>query len=380
MFDLVQQRLPDLITVFLGIFLEATPFLLVGVLVSSVLEIVVSEDRLLRWLPRNALVGLLGGVAVGAAAPLCECGTVPIARSCVSKGLPLPAAVGFLLAAPVINPVTVTATYTAFHSNLQILVLRVTLGIAIALAVGGLFLLWPRDEPALRVSRHGDPADSHHHHGHDHGGDQSRANRVPLFARLLDLLHHSASELSSLAVYLIGACLVASLLQVFVPRTQLLSIGQGPLLSVLIMMAVAVILPPAHRSMLSSLWRFRQRLLPALFWPSCSSVQSSTSRAGRSSWACSDREWPCRFWPPQLPRFCWPLFPSTTTCFEHDAFSPNLHCLSSAALCRAGAETLAHRNHRLLRERKDHLDSPAWWLFGSDDRSWRPVAIFRRKR
>ena len=242
MFDLIQQRLPDLITVFLGIFLEATPFLLVGVLVSSVLEIVVSEDRLLRWLPRNALVGLLGGVAVGAAAPLCECGTVPIARSCVSKGLPLPAAVGFLLAAPVINPVTVTATYTAFHSNLQILVLRVTLGIAIALAVGGLFLLWPRDEPALRVSRTGDPADSHHRHEHDHGCDQSRAKRVSLLARLLDLLHHSASELSSLAVYLIGACLVASLLQVFLPRTQLLSIGQGPLLSVLIMMAVAVIL------------------------------------------------------------------------------------------------------------------------------------------
>jgi uncharacterized membrane protein YraQ (UPF0718 family) len=240
MFALVQQRLPDLLTVFLGIFLEATPFLLVGVLVSSVLETLVSQERLTRWLPQNAVVGLLGGVAVSAAAPLCECGTVPIARSCVSKGLPLPAAIGFLLAAPVINPVTVTATYTAFHSNLQILAFRVTLGIAVALAVGALFLLWPAGEPALRVSGGPDPQHSGHDHHleHDHISSHSHgwANK---FA---DLLHHSGAELSSLAPYLVVACLVASLLQVFLPRTQLLSVGQGPLLSVLVMMGIAVVL------------------------------------------------------------------------------------------------------------------------------------------
>jgi uncharacterized membrane protein YraQ (UPF0718 family) len=43
-------------------------------------------------------------------------------------------------------------------------------------------------------------------------------------------------------IYLIGAALLASILQVFLPRTQLLSLGQGPLLSVAIMMLVAVVL------------------------------------------------------------------------------------------------------------------------------------------
>jgi uncharacterized membrane protein YraQ (UPF0718 family) len=43
-------------------------------------------------------------------------------------------------------------------------------------------------------------------------------------------------------VYLIVAALVASVLQVFLPRTQLLSLGQGPLLSVAIMMLIAVVL------------------------------------------------------------------------------------------------------------------------------------------
>lgn len=41
MLDLFLARLPNLITVFMGIFREASPFLLVGVLVSSVLDVAV---------------------------------------------------------------------------------------------------------------------------------------------------------------------------------------------------------------------------------------------------------------------------------------------------------------------------------------------------
>lgn len=225
--DPLLARLPNLITVFLGIFVEAAPFLLFGVLVSSVLEIAVPADRLATRLPRNGLVGLVSGVAIGAAAPLCECGTVPIARGSVSRGLPLPAAIGFLLAAPVINPITVAATYTAFKEDLRILALRIILGVAIALAVGALFLLWPRDVPALRAGSGGTG------HAHDHVGHEPRLPAV---------LDHAAHELTSLMVYLIAASLVASVLQVFLPRTQLVALGQGPLLSVAIMMLIAVVL------------------------------------------------------------------------------------------------------------------------------------------
>jgi uncharacterized membrane protein YraQ (UPF0718 family) len=224
--DMLLSRLPNLITVFLGIFLEAAPFLLVGVLISSALDVAVTPERLSRYFPRNAGLGLVSGVALGAAAPLCECGTVPIARGSVSKGLPLPAAVGFLLAAPVINPITVAATYTAFRDNLNILVLRVGIGVAVALLVGSLFLLWPRAESPLRIDTRGDVHDHHHEH-------------VSSLAAILD---HAGHELSSLMVYLVAAALVASCLQVFLPRTQLLSLGQGPLLSVAIMMLIAVVL------------------------------------------------------------------------------------------------------------------------------------------
>jgi uncharacterized membrane protein YraQ (UPF0718 family) len=221
------DRLPNLITVFLGIFLEASPFLLLGIVVSSVLEVAVSADRLSRFFPRNGVLGLVSGVALGAAAPLCECGTVPIARGSVSKGLPLPAAVGFLLAAPVINPITVAATFTAFRDDLRMVGLRVGFGIAVAVAVGALFLLWPRDESPLRGTV---GADTHGHHEHEHGRG------------VVTILQHAGHELSGLTVYLVAAALVASVLQVFLPRSELVSLGHGPLLSVLIMMVIAVVL------------------------------------------------------------------------------------------------------------------------------------------
>jgi uncharacterized membrane protein YraQ (UPF0718 family) len=152
---------------------------------------------------------------------------VPIARGSVGKGVPLPAAVAFVLAAPVINPITVAATYTAFSYDIRILVLRIVLGVAIALAVGGLFLLWPSEAAPLRTT-----TGEEHHHDHGHGrGDL-----------LLDILAHAGRELVSLSMYLVAACAVAASLQVFLPRTDLVAIGHGPFLSVLIMMAIAVVL------------------------------------------------------------------------------------------------------------------------------------------
>jgi uncharacterized membrane protein YraQ (UPF0718 family) len=229
----VLSHLPNLVTVFLGIFLEASPFLLFGVLISSAIDVLITPERLARWFPRNALVGLIGGVALGGLAPLCECGTVPIARGSISKGLPLPSAIGFLLAAPVINPITVAATYTAFQNQPQIVLLRIVLGVLIALAVGGLFLLWPVTQSPLRLS-----ASQHRDHDHDHHHQAD----LSLGERLVLTLQHTAGELSSLAVYLVAASLLAAVLQVFLPRQQLLAVGQGPLLSVLIMMAIAVAL------------------------------------------------------------------------------------------------------------------------------------------
>ncbi|MCA1905096.1 MAG: permease, partial [Desulfarculus sp.] len=120
---------------FLAICLEATPFILLGALLTAVLEL---------WLPPEVLpritarLGLWGVPAVALLAPLfpvCECGVVMVARGLLRKGLPLPHAVTYLLAAPIINPTVLAATYIAYQ-DLAHPVWRGLGGLVVAVGVG----------------------------------------------------------------------------------------------------------------------------------------------------------------------------------------------------------------------------------------------------
>jgi hypothetical protein len=48
--------------------------------------------------------------------PVCECGNIPVAKRLIMKGLSVSQSFTFLLAAPIINPVTIIATYEAFKN------------------------------------------------------------------------------------------------------------------------------------------------------------------------------------------------------------------------------------------------------------------------
>lgn len=109
------DQLSTFSTVFLGIFIEAAPFLLLGTLASGLVEVFVSPELLRRRIPSGALGGALAGTALGFLFPVCECGTVPLARRLFRKGLPVSAGVAFLLAAPVVNPIVLASTAAAFR-------------------------------------------------------------------------------------------------------------------------------------------------------------------------------------------------------------------------------------------------------------------------
>jgi hypothetical protein len=79
-------RLATAGTVFSGVFLQAVPFLVLGVLISGLIAAFVSPQRLARWLPRNAAAAVLTAVVAGAALPGCECGSVPVARRLFGDG------------------------------------------------------------------------------------------------------------------------------------------------------------------------------------------------------------------------------------------------------------------------------------------------------
>ena len=223
-------RAQDLVTIFLGILIEALPFLLLGVLVSQVLALVMRGDRGLAWLPRGRVASLVSLTGLGMLFPVCECGNVPVARRLVTRGVPVASAIVFLLAAPALNPVVALSTYAAFRDDPALVGYRLGFTFFIALGVGLLLSLHPRPHELLR-----------------RGGRASGALDAPDVeaARGGTLRRFATGTLSEFAemggVLVVGAAL-AALTQTVVPRGVLLSLGQGPVLSVAVMMAFAVIL------------------------------------------------------------------------------------------------------------------------------------------
>ncbi|HEX6507186.1 MAG TPA: permease [Chloroflexota bacterium] len=232
--DAIPPQLQDWISIFLGIIVEATPFLLLGVVVSALVHVFVTEDALLRFVPKNPILSLVPAVGVGMLMPVCECGNVAVARRFLAKGVPVSACVTFLLAAPILNPVALFATATAFRYEPSMVWLRGGLAFVVAAAVGLLIGQWGRGEQLLASGLHRHH-DHHHHHSHASGP-----------AAAVDKLGQAATQagtefMTMMQVLVIGAS-VAAATQVLIPRSAITTLGAGIVFAVVAMMSLAFVL------------------------------------------------------------------------------------------------------------------------------------------
>ena len=216
------------VTIFVGIFVEAVPFLLAGSVVSGLIAVFVNQESLARFVPRQPILAAVVGSLLGFTFPVCECGVVPVTRRLYQKGLPLPVGIAFLLAAPVVNPVVLLSTYAAFGWG-PVLIGRLVFTILIAFGVGLLFTLAQPDEVLLPG------AADEHSHGHSQAA-------LPLRERLWLALTVGGDDFFDMARYLIVGSLLAATMQTLAPQNTLLALGSGPLLSVLLLMVLAFVL------------------------------------------------------------------------------------------------------------------------------------------
>ncbi len=236
-------RLQGFTTVFLGIFIEALPFLLAGVLVSSVLHLSVSAERLQQYTPRQPVLAALSGALLGLALPVCECGSIPAARRLLHKGLPLPMGIAFVLAAPVVNPIVIISTAVAF-GGWEMVAWRVGLTLLFAVTIG--VLLGAAVNPAAVLAPGVLAETDHHHHDHtcgptcQHEYEHHHADEEP--GRLRQVLAHMRGEFFEMGRFLVLGALLAAALQTLIPQQPLLALGSGPVLSVLVLLALAVVL------------------------------------------------------------------------------------------------------------------------------------------
>jgi uncharacterized membrane protein YraQ (UPF0718 family) len=229
------QSYRTFVTLFLGIFIEALPFLLLGTLASGFVEEFISQESLARLIPHHRVGGTLVGALLGLAFPVCECGVVPLTRRLLRKGLPLPIGVTFLLAAPVVNPMVIASTYAAFGWG-PILLGRIGFTLLIAIAVGLLFGLAP--QPLSLLQRAAWPTAS----SNEAIISSSTVHTSSKATRLSRALALAGDEFFEMGRYLVMGSLLAAGMQTIIPQAALLKIGSGALWSVVAMLSLAFVL------------------------------------------------------------------------------------------------------------------------------------------
>ena len=258
-------------TRFLGIFIEAAPFLLLGTLTSGLIEAFLSHDDLVRFIPRNPVLATLTGGVMGVAFPVCECGVVPVTRRLYRKGLPASVGIAFLLASPVINPIVIASTYAAFHERaMEIVYLRIGVALVVAVLIGILFTFQTRPERLLRdvTAHHPDPAPVQAVAAESRvpGGlalassliatgssgaaavarpvaaPAAESGRMALVPGLKYALALAAEEFFEMGRYLIIGSLLATSMRFVFTQGQLEDLATNPVNSVLVMQALAFIL------------------------------------------------------------------------------------------------------------------------------------------
>jgi uncharacterized membrane protein YraQ (UPF0718 family) len=167
-------------------------------------------------------------------------------------GAPLGAGLGFLFAAPVLNPIVLAGTWAAFPDQPWLLLARPLGAVAVALGLALLLRLMPEAEllrPDLLAERRlAQPLEAVSLLerrgglvGVAGGAASAPPPRPPSRPPLEELLRHGSREFLELALLLVLGCAVAALVQSFVPRGWLLAVGGAPTLSILALMLLAMV-------------------------------------------------------------------------------------------------------------------------------------------
>ncbi|MGW1542460.1 permease [Streptomyces sp. NPDC002309] len=209
-------------TVCLAVTVQALPFLLLGTALSGAINAFVPAHVFHRLLPKRPALAVPVAGAAGVVLPGCECASVPVANSLIGRGVTPAAAFAFLLSAPAVNPIVLTATAVAFPGSPQMVLARLLASLVTAVAMGWLWLALGRTEwlkPAVR--------NTGHHPGHSRWSEFRRGFRH-------DFLHAGG--------FLVVGAMAAATFNVAVPRSVLETFSGSPWMSVLFLAALAILL------------------------------------------------------------------------------------------------------------------------------------------
>lgn len=139
-------------TVFISILIEGIPFILIGSFVSSIIQICIPKDTLIKIFPKNIFLSCIIAAFAGLLFPICDCSTIPVVKGLMKKKIPVAAGITFMLAAPIVNPIAIISTIYAFQGMKSVVIYRVAAGIIISILVGLIMQFFTKkDEDILKI-------------------------------------------------------------------------------------------------------------------------------------------------------------------------------------------------------------------------------------
>ncbi|WP_434481617.1 permease [Paenibacillus glycanilyticus] len=231
------KTLLQLNTIFLSMIMEAIPFILLGVIVSGLIQTFVTERWIAKVMPRNRFLSTLVGCGVGVFFPACECGIVPITRRLLGKGVPLHAGIAFMLTGPIINPIVLFATFIAFGNSWKMALIRAGAAIVVAFFVSVILsYLFPelpfRETQGKGIAETAAAAEV----------PVAVTAKPPIQQRLMGVITHAIEEFFSVGKYLVLGALIAASIQTYVPTASLIHLGSNEVTSSLVMIVLAFVM------------------------------------------------------------------------------------------------------------------------------------------
>lgn len=259
----------DISVLFISIILEALPFLLLGSLISAIIQEYISDDFFKKVIPKNPILGSIVGVVLGFFIPACDCAVIPIALRLKKKKVPLNVCISFMLSSPIINPVAILSVVYAFKSTMpEIAIWRLVGGVIVSIVVGVIMsIMYKRDEDIFygnaviddgcvhcghnhRHEMHnsechcGDEHGEHSHNGnhecHCHGEDEGK-HKKKFTRRMLNVIDHTKADFLDVIKYMIFGSLITATLQILMAKFNITLGANNSILQMIVMMAFAYI-------------------------------------------------------------------------------------------------------------------------------------------
>ena len=225
------MTITDISIIFISIILEAIPFLILGVLLSSLIQEFVSEDTLKRLIPKNPFLGSIVGILMGFFIPTCDCAVIPVTKRLIKKNVPLNVCISFMLASPIVNPVSILSTIYAFRKVMpQMIFYRIGFGILVAFLTGILISFISKKR---NIVINGDVDNNFCSCGGEYQNSDSH---------FWNIIWNSKEEFLGIMKYLILGSLITTIMQFIINTTSLNLIVNNKIIQIIVMMLFAYII------------------------------------------------------------------------------------------------------------------------------------------